>query len=527
MPKLLVLLKLSFRSLLAAMKLGSGKKARFGGIGALLLFSFVAIYISGVYSFTFGSMLFEAGIERFLIPLIAIVGLMLAVFMTMNAAGGFLFSNKDSDLMLSLPVSAFSVMLAKILALYIECFIFCTLFLLPAGVAYLVYGGGGGAMLIVRLLIASLLFPFLATLFCTIFAYIIAWVSSHTKRNALVNAILLFGFMAIVMALSMQINKLALLLLQNSAQFDHILSTWLLPIGLLQKGIMGSWTALLGFAAICVLPFLAVVWIFSTRYKKILTRLSARSSKSDYKLGEYKSKGQFSALFKKEIGRYFGTTIYFFNTGFGALMLLGAAGYAVFAKNSIAPVIDQMGGVAGVLPLTLGILCGIMSTINTTAVSISLEGKTLWIIKSAPVSASKLFAAKTAVNLLIAWVPAVISLLLVGIVYGFPIFVMITMLLVVLAFGLLLALLGLVINLLFPKMDWDNETVVVKQSASALLGFLVGPLFVGLGVGLYFLTKPLLSLPFYCLAATLVTLLICGLLWQYLITRGARRLVAL
>ena len=43
-----------------------------------------------------------------------------------------------------LPVSAFSVMLSKLLALYLENLIFNVFLLIPAGVIYLVYGGEAG-----------------------------------------------------------------------------------------------------------------------------------------------------------------------------------------------------------------------------------------------------------------------------------------------------------------------------------------------------------------------------------------------
>ena len=49
----------------------------------------------------------------YLIPLMALFGCGLSVVMTIQAASGFIFSGKDSDLMLSSPVSAFSVMLSR------------------------------------------------------------------------------------------------------------------------------------------------------------------------------------------------------------------------------------------------------------------------------------------------------------------------------------------------------------------------------------------------------------------------------
>ena len=95
MSKLPTLIKLNFRALLSALRLGNKKSARFGGIGALLFLVGLSLYISGVYSFTFGQMLVQAGILDFLIPVIAIIGFMMTILMTVSAASGFVFSNKE------------------------------------------------------------------------------------------------------------------------------------------------------------------------------------------------------------------------------------------------------------------------------------------------------------------------------------------------------------------------------------------------------------------------------------------------
>ena len=58
MRKLWVLLKLNFRAMLRAFSFrsgaGSSKKKAAGGLGALLLMAFLALYLSGVYSFFAG-----------------------------------------------------------------------------------------------------------------------------------------------------------------------------------------------------------------------------------------------------------------------------------------------------------------------------------------------------------------------------------------------------------------------------------------------------------------------------------------
>ena len=145
MRKLWVLLKLNFRAMLRAFSFrsgaGSSKKKAAGGLGALLLMAFLALYLSGVYSFLLASMLAEVGIVEMVLPLMALMACMMSLMFTLFAASGLVFGGKDSDIVLALPVPAFTVMLSKILALYLENLVFCGLWMLPTGAAYLVYAG--------------------------------------------------------------------------------------------------------------------------------------------------------------------------------------------------------------------------------------------------------------------------------------------------------------------------------------------------------------------------------------------------
>ena len=116
MRKLWVLLKLNFRAMLRAFSFrsgaGSSKKKAAGGLGALLLMAFLALYLSGVYSFLLASMLAEVGIVEMVLPLMALMACVMSLMFTLFAASGLVFGGKDSDIVLALPVPAFTVMLS-------------------------------------------------------------------------------------------------------------------------------------------------------------------------------------------------------------------------------------------------------------------------------------------------------------------------------------------------------------------------------------------------------------------------------
>ncbi len=527
MTKLWILLKLNFRALLNTLRLGGGKKGKVGGIGALLFLAGISLYISGVYSFMFGSILSQNGLIEYLIPLIGIIGCFLAVVMTLFAASGFVFGGKDSDLVLSLPVSAFSVMLSKILALYLECLVFCALFLGTAGAAYIYYGGEFSVGFVIRLILGAIFLPVLAALVCTVLAYILAWVSARSTKKNLVSTIISFGFFVLVFVLSLRVNSIGAILLEGKDKFEALLGSWLLPFGLLKDGIISSWLSMACFCLISLVPFLLVVWLMSARYKKILSGLASRSTRSDYKLKDVKFNSQLSALFKKELRRYFGSSIYLMNTSVGMLILVGGAIYGCFAKGSAMVFIAQLGGISAVLPMLMLFMGFTLSLTDTTCVSISLEGKTLWILKESPVPAEMIFRAKVMVNLLITWPSILISLIPLSIVYGVPFLHGTSIILACMVFSLCVALFGLIANLRYPKMDADNDTVVVKQSASSMIGYFAGLVPVAALAGIYLLTKSVLGFPAFCLLAAALLAALCAWMWHALKTWGAQKIVTL
>ncbi|MFR6148247.1 MAG: hypothetical protein ACLUJ0_01670 [Ruthenibacterium lactatiformans] len=190
MRKLWVLLKLNFRAMLRAFSFrsgaGSSKKKAAGGLGALLLMAFLALYLSGVYSFLLASMLAEVGIVEMVLPLMALMACVMSLMFTLFAASGLVFGGKDSDIVLALPVPAFTVMLSKILALYLENLVFCGLWMLPTGAAYLVYAGlgaGQAAGFCVRLLAAALFLPLLPSVLALLGGWVIAYFSGRMSTN--------------------------------------------------------------------------------------------------------------------------------------------------------------------------------------------------------------------------------------------------------------------------------------------------------------------------------------------------------
>ncbi|NCC08294.1 MAG: hypothetical protein EOM30_09735 [Clostridia bacterium] len=523
MRKLLVLLKLNFRALLSSFSGGrSGKKKKMGMLGATLLLGGLAVYLSVIYSMLMGDALSQVGLLDSMLPLMAAMSCVMALMMTVFAASGFIFGGKDSDLMLSLPVSPFVVMLSKLLALYIENLLFCFLWMIPTGVAYIIYGGSLSVAFCINLVLVALFLPFIPSLVGMLIGVVISWMTANLKKNVILSNVVYFLFFAVVIILCSQVNSLGAILIQNSEGFNALLATWLLPFGLLQKALTTAPLHIISFMLICAVPFVIVTYIFSISYKKLLTLLTSHKMRSDYKLGRLGAKGQTKALVNKEFGRYFSSTIYVFNTAFGTVMLIMAAAAAVIMRGTVMFYVEIMGGVTAVLPLLATAIIALAATVDTSSVSISLEGKTLWILREAPVTPAALFGAKALVCFSVAMAGVVISAVVIGIAYGIPAVTVISIILAGAAISANTAVSGLWINLLLPKMDASNDTVVVKQSASAMVGMLYGVVIAGAGIAILLMLNPPLEL--FCIVYAIIVTIITIVFWRLLLTKGYQRL---
>ena len=85
------------------------------------------------------------------------------------------------------------------------------------------------------------------------------------------------------------------------------------------------------------------------------------------------------------------------------------------------------------------------------------------------------------------------------------------------------ALFGVVVNLHFPRFDWINETVAVKQSMSTFIAMFASMGAVLVPVVLYFLASRVMGAELYLLLVALVFAALGLVQYRWLMTAGARR----
>ncbi|MBD5168551.1 MAG: ABC transporter permease [Oscillibacter sp.] len=528
MRKFLVLAGVQLRSLLASFRIGGSRKRAVSGWAALALMAGLCLYVSGLYSFALGGQLAETGALELLLLLMPAMAVIAGLVFPAFAAQGVVYGGRDADLLLSMPVSAFTVLLAKLTALYAENLVFCVFLVLPAGAAWLWFGGGGGAILVLRLLIGIPFLTLLPTVLSLAAGFLLSWLGGRFANRRAVNLLLYAAMMVVLFFLAIRFNAGVTAIAAGTAgvEISGGFNIWGIPFLLFQRGVCGDWETLVMFCLLSLVPAALVAWLFARNYQQILTGLHSHGRRAAYRLGRLRASSRRRALLRKEAARFFGTPIYLFNAGFGLILLVVAGIAAVIMGGSLRA---QLAGVEELplLVLSAGVVAFFLSTAAITASSISLEGEKLWILKEAPVSAREALDVKAGFQLLL-----VCPCLLVGsagLSWGlgltFP--EGIALFIFGLAFAGVTAPMGLTVNLLFPKLDAVNDMVVVKQSLASMLSTF-GGMAAAVVCAMLVWQLSRITGELAALAGCTAVLIICGgVLYRWLHTRGAERFMNL
>lgn len=419
-------------------------------------------------------------------PLALVIASLSSLFASIFKVNGMLFASKDDDLLLSLPVRHSQVIGARLMVMYAMNLLFSLVVLLSSSVAYALFADVSFSFYPISL-IAILLAPLLPTIIGSFLGVLVSRLAASFRGARYARLLFLFLFVLAYVYCMTSVT-------QNAEHMDILLGRWgvLLsdainrmypPAALYGSAIsQGNWGALAGFALVNILPFAAFALVLERFYTGINTALTTTKAGATFRSDALKRSSPLKALYLKELRRYLTCTVYVFNTAFGLLLALIGMAY-LGLSGSLTPIVtllqmelpglslpfDELIG-----PVLAFIACFMVSTACTTSASISLEGKQLWIIKSMPVSAGQILLSKLLVNLTIT-LPACLAIgLIADLTLPLSSAHIVMIYLLPAAYSLMIALLGLIVNLKMHRFDWPNETVIVKQSISTFLPILFG-----------------------------------------------------
>ncbi len=493
------------------LKKGAGtSKAKANAIMLAVAYSIV-ILVFGGYSYGLSYGLGYLGLQD-LIPAYAVTltGIV-TMFLTMLKANGILFGYKDYDLLMSLPISTATVIASRFLYMYVMNMIFTMVVMLPMGVGYALLEKPpilGYIYWIVSMFVA----PLIPTAIATIIGAIIMAISSRFKYSKVVyivcSFILIIGILMISMMGGTMESSFSIENISSAGNYIYEQMCSIYPPAMLFSKAFnkGGIIYFLIFVVVSLGIYILFVNLLSLKYKKINSSIKGYITSANYKLTTLKESSPLGALYKKELRRFFSSSIYVLNVGTGIVMsLVFTIALAVMGAEKLEQTMG-MPGFADILYKIIPYIPAVMIAMTcTTSSSLSLEGKNLWILKSAPIKTKTIFDSKILVNLTLVIPAAIINSILIVISLKLDIVNSVICFMIPITFGVLTAVWGMFINIKFPNFEWENEVTVIKQSMASIIGMLGGGLLAILAMGLLFVP---VNIPY-----EIIDLLVVIILW--------------
>ena len=516
MNNLLLLIKIQFLSVFGINKIANKKKGKAKGLVGLfgigLLFAGIIVAVAYFYAKMFAETYIMLGqTDKFLPSIFALCSIICLVF-SFTSSSGNIYSAKDYDLLSAMPIKKHTIVLSKLIFMYVTDLLFAIIVLAVAVFVQINTISKMIALDLLRLCIMTLALPIYPMLVSVFLGVVVSYISSKFRRKSLVQSLIYAILFIATYAISLIGTDLndSLGAIRNM----YFIYPWV------EKGIT-SFSYVLLFVGVGIAILSLLIAFVSYTYDKLNSLLKSVKRAKNYKFRKTKSGTQFKALVKKEFRQLFSTPIYAMNTLLGSVFaIVGAVVLTVMAFGTSALPMKLMFAM-----ILQPIFAFTFMIAPTTAVSLNVEGSCFYLMRTSPISNKRIFGTKLFINFVVAVIPALIC----GIVFSTallssaPVLVIIFTILNAPLYAILGGNLGLMFNLLFPYMNWDNITKAVKQGVSVFFTMLCGMAFAGgIFAFIYFALGITLEIKFLIIFAFL---LVMSILTYALIIRYGEKLI--
>lgn len=501
-----------------------GEKIKALLLGIVIVYAFCNVILAMfIMSFPLSQVLQKLNALELLISSAILQTTLFALIMSVYKIPGYLYSFKDYDMLMALPVKPAEVIASKMIFVYLSNFIIAVVAGIPPLVVYGIRTSEGPLYYVI-VAISTFFIPLIPIAIGAFLAYVLGRISSKFRST---NIILLIGSFVLFIGIMIGSTMLGSINAEQvqstiptiTALNDVLFWTKLYIAALRDSSVL----YLAAFILVSVAVFGAFVALFSRSFKSINSKMSEKFRAANYKMTRLKVSAPLKALYIKELKFYFSSYIYVLNTAFGVVMMtIFSLGVAVFGKDTVAKVLE--------IPMADAYLPGVIAMVFafcisftfTTAASVSLEGKSLWIIRSLPVRTESILWSKVLVNLTLTVPALLINTIIIQFAFGMDMATILALLCVSLLYCLVEPLIGLLINLYFPKLEWTTQVAVVKQSASVLLATLFSFISIILPTAVFVMLKPQ-NISLYLIGVSAVLLILGIVLIKVVNTVGVKK----
>lgn len=486
------------------------------GLLYLLIFGSLAVVFFAVGSMMCRTML-VANMGWMYWCVMGLIAICLGVFGSVFNTYSSLYRAKDNDLLLSMPIPMHSILIARLSGVYATGLMYELIVMVPTVIVWLLT-----APTSVLGVLCSLVVPFILSALVLVLSAVLGWVvaiiSGRLKHKNVLTVLISLVFLAVYFYVYSRAYSVLQDVLVHLEDIGSKMKTSLYLLYCMGRAAEGDLLCLLIFVLSSAVLLFVVYFALSRSFIKLAT-MNTGTAKRVYREKKASVSSVGNALFKKELSRFFGSSNYMLNCGLGSVFMLLSAVLAVWKADEVRDFLTFLPKDVHVL-VAVAAVCCVAAMNNITAPSVSLEGKELWLIKSLPVAPRQVLAAKLRLHLTVTLVAAVPLIAVAAWLVGEALAALLITVTVA-VFVLLLAEIGLALNLKLPNLSWSSEIAPIKQSAASGISLFAGWILVTAFIGVYVLTYDFFGAVTFLVIADSVMIAASAALLHWIGRRGS------
>ena len=511
------------------------KKNKMRSKGAIVAwFVFFVVIVVGMLGGIFTSMsmslcggLTESGMGWLYFLLMSGIALFLGVFGSVFNTYSGLYLSKDNDLLLSMPIPVRTIMIARLLNVYLMGAMYAAVVMVPALVVYWITAGATVLNVLCGVLLLLIVTVLVLLLSCLL-GWVVAKISLKLKNKSYFTVLLSLAFLGGYYFVYFKANALIQQLLQNAQIYGEKIKGAAYVLYLFGRIGEGSLLSAALFGGVLAILF-TLTWIVLSRSFLRIATASSGTGKTRRAEMHAKKKSPYAALLGKEFKRFTSSANYMLNCGL-SILLIPAGGVLLLLKGRMF--CDVIGEALSDRPdcaavLICAALCMLSSMNDMAAPSVSLEGKNLWIVQSLPVEPKTALRAKASVQLILTGLPILFAAVCAAIVVPAAPAVKALVCVTPVLYAAFSAAFGTVVGIRMPLLNWTNEVVPIKQSGAVMIAMFGGWAFCVVFGGLYLLLGYMLGAVLYLLVWCILFAAAGIAMLRWLDTKGAESFKAL
>ena len=436
----------------------------FGLLGGI--FTFLAVKLC--------TPLLTAGIDWMYFALMGLIAVLLGAFGSVFNTYAGLYLPKDNDLLLSMPIPVSTLVGARLFGVYLMGLLYSVVVILPAIIVYWVIAGVTLPVILGGLLMTLLISVFVLILSCVL-GWLVAKISQKLKHKSLITVLVSLVVIGVYYFVYFKAQSLIQDLLANATVYGARIKGTAYPVYLFGSiGVGDVRASVIVSVAVAVLFFM--MWVLLSRSFLKITTSTGKVIHREYREKHSRQRSIDVALLGREISRFTASPNYMLNCGLGTFLMPLCAIAMLWKGGELFEMLDAMFAETegSVLLLLCVVLCGLASMNFMTAPSVSLEGKSIWFLKSLPVEPWRIFRAKISMQLLLTGLPLLLCVMCTVTVYSMYSLQLLMILLFGGSYVWLMALLGLFLGVKMPTLTWTNEIMPIKQGGAVIITLLCG-----------------------------------------------------